>query len=58
MTGRIDAFLGAIVIVTTVPAVAQWLNVPTKGIPRTKDGKPDLTERLCGGSAAREVVHA
>jgi hypothetical protein len=23
--------------------VAQWLNVPTKGIPRTKDGKPDLS---------------
>ena len=22
--------------------MAQWLNVPTKGIPRTKDGKPDL----------------
>src|ERR1700682_3216716 len=23
-------------------APAQWLNLPTKGIPRTKDGKPDL----------------
>jgi hypothetical protein len=24
-------------------AVAQWLNVPAKSIPRTKDGKPDLS---------------
>ncbi len=27
----------------TLPAVAQWLNVPTPGIPRTADGKPNLT---------------
>jgi hypothetical protein len=25
------------------PAVAQWINHPTSGIPRTKDGKPNLT---------------
>src|SRR5579862_6184815 len=25
------------------PATAQWLNYPTAGIPRTKDGKPDLS---------------
>src|SRR4051812_41727045 len=25
------------------PASAQWLNYPTPGIPRTADGKPDLT---------------
>src|SRR5215831_5428509 len=25
------------------PAAAQWLNYPTKGTPRTSDGKPDLT---------------
>src|SRR6516165_3324250 len=25
------------------PAAAQWLNYPTKGTPRTADGKPDLT---------------
>ncbi len=37
-TGSVVAML----IVTSMPAVAQWLNVPTKGIPRTKDGKPDL----------------
>jgi hypothetical protein len=29
-------------IITSMPAAAQWLNLPTKGIPRTKDGKPDL----------------
>jgi hypothetical protein len=28
---------------STLPVHAQWLNYPTKGIPRTKDGKPDLT---------------
>src|SRR5262245_3241846 len=25
------------------PAAAQWVNHPTPGIPRTKDGKPNLT---------------
>jgi hypothetical protein len=24
------------------PSYAQWLHYPTPGIPRTKDGKPDL----------------
>ena len=33
------AILGIIV----APAAAQWVNVPTKGIPRTPDGKPNLT---------------
>src|SRR5579864_1108593 len=32
-----------ILMVATMPATAQWLNVPTKGMPRTKDGKPDLS---------------
>src|SRR5437867_13304841 len=26
----------------SVPVLAQWVNHPTPGIPRTKDGKPDL----------------
>ena len=26
----------------TMPASAQWLNYPTKGTPRTADGKPNL----------------
>src|SRR5579863_2035915 len=30
-------------LVFTVPALAQWLNLPTPGIPRTRDGKPNLT---------------
>lgn len=30
------------VVLTAIPAKAQWINYPTKGIPRTKDGKPDL----------------
>ncbi len=33
---RLVFFLG-------VPAAAQWLNLPTPGIPRTRYGKPDLT---------------
>jgi hypothetical protein len=27
----------------TVPLAAQWLNYPTPGIPRTPDGKPNLS---------------
>ena len=27
----------------TMPASAQWINYPTPGTPRTRDGKPDLT---------------
>ncbi len=27
------------------PGVAQWLNYPAPGTPRTKDGKPDLTAK-------------
>src|SRR5271155_3088218 len=30
---------------TATPAAAQWLNYKTPGIPRTADGKPDLTAR-------------
>ena len=29
--------------VAGLPAVAQWINYPTAGIPRTKDGKPNLS---------------
>ena len=44
MTGRCAA-LTALVLATLVasPARAQWLNYPTPGLPRTKDGKPNLT---------------
>ena len=30
-------------VVLTVPGVAQWLHLPTPGIPRTAAGKPNLT---------------
>jgi hypothetical protein len=30
------------VVALAMPAAAQWLNYPTAGLPRTKDGKPDL----------------
>jgi len=43
MNRNIGSLVGAILTIATLPAAAQWLNVPTKGIPRTKDGKPDLT---------------
>jgi hypothetical protein len=37
-------FLAALVLmVGTIPAGAQWLDRPTPGIPRTPDGKPNLT---------------
>jgi hypothetical protein len=29
-------------LVVSFPAAAQWLNYPTRGIPRLPDGKPDL----------------
>ncbi len=31
-----------LIILFGVPVAAQWLNLPTAGIPRTSDGKPDL----------------
>jgi len=34
---------GLILIGTTIPAGAQWLDRSTPGLPRTPDGKPDLT---------------
>jgi hypothetical protein len=37
-------FLAAIsVVLLTMSVGAQWLNNPTFGIPRTRDGKPDLS---------------
>ena len=32
-----------VLLASATPATAQWLGVPTPGIPRTADGKPDLT---------------
>jgi hypothetical protein len=42
MNRSTGSLVAAILTITAWPAVAQWLNVPTKGIPRTKDGKPAL----------------
>jgi hypothetical protein len=37
-------FLAALILAMgTIPAGAQWLDRPTPGIPRTPDGKPNLT---------------
>ena len=35
----------ALMLLLAAPAGAQWINYPTPGIPRTKDGKPNLTAR-------------
>jgi hypothetical protein len=35
--------IAAVLFVTWRPAAGQWVNQPTRGIPRTADGKPDLT---------------
>jgi len=43
MNRSTGSLVATILLIATVPAVAQWLNVPTKGIPRTKDGKPNLS---------------
>ena len=32
----------AAIVLSVTPAAAQWLNYPTPGIPRLRDGKPDL----------------
>jgi hypothetical protein len=42
MNRRTGLLVAATLTVASMPAAAQWLNVPTKGVPRTKDGKPDL----------------
>jgi len=38
-----NAVTTAVLLWTATSAFAQWLNVPGPAIPRTKDGKPDLT---------------
>ena len=40
---RAMTFRVGLVILMLSPLSAQWLKLPDKGIPRTKDGKPDLT---------------
>jgi len=43
MRRRTASLVGVILTVTTTSAAAQWLNYPTRGIPRTADGKPNLS---------------
>ncbi len=43
MRGRLVSICIGLTISVVDPAAAQWLNYPTPGIPRTADGKPDLT---------------
>jgi hypothetical protein len=35
-------WIAILLATTTLPVVAQWLNYPTPGVPRTPEGKPDL----------------
>jgi len=35
--------MAAALLALPFPLFAQWLNLPTPGIPRTADGKPNLT---------------
>jgi len=39
------AAAAALLVFLAAPAGAQWINYPTPGIPRTKDGKPNLTAK-------------
>jgi hypothetical protein len=42
--GNLRSLLSGVVLLTTVvPLSAQWLHYPTPGIPRTPDGKPNLS---------------
>jgi hypothetical protein len=43
MNRRTGSLVAVIFTIAIAPALAQWLNAPTKGIPRTKDGKADLS---------------
>src|SRR5258708_4442006 len=37
--------VAAVLSMLSVPAVAQWVNLPSKAVPRTAAGKPDLSAR-------------
>src|SRR5580765_4716641 len=43
MTRWIRAIVIAVCVSAAVPVVAQWPSYPTPGVPRTPDGKPNLT---------------
>jgi len=39
----VAAAMAALLIATSIPARAQWLNYPTAGVPKTASGAPNLT---------------
>jgi hypothetical protein len=43
MSRRTGSLVAAILVIAAVPTAAQWINYPTPGIPRTPDGKPNLS---------------
>jgi hypothetical protein len=43
MSRRTGSLLAAILAIAAVPTAAQWLNYPTPSVPRTADGKPNLS---------------
>jgi hypothetical protein len=51
--------LFAAMLLLSVPLAAQWLTYKTPGIPRTPDGKPDLSAAAprTTGRQARSVGH-
>jgi hypothetical protein len=44
-TGRIAVTLGVVFSVMLTTGAAQWIRHPTAGVPRTREGKPDLSAR-------------
>ena len=38
-----SAAVAVLLCTMAFPGFAQWLNYPTPGVPRTRDGKPNLT---------------
>ena len=43
MSRALIAILGTLLALPSAPLYAQWLSYPTPGLPRTADGKPNLT---------------
>jgi len=43
MNRRTGSLVAAILAIAAAPTTAQWINYPAPGIPRTADGKPNLT---------------
>jgi hypothetical protein len=46
----------AVLLMMTASLSAQWLNYPTAGIPRTPDGKPDLTAPVPRSTDGKPVL--